>query len=99
MFGGLNLPSKIKVFVWRACHHQWLPSTVNLARRKVPIDGLFPVCSKSFETTIHAMALSVMILILWCLGVVDSWPILIQLIFMLIATWGRFLNSLLSGNR
>ncbi|KAK3175494.1 hypothetical protein Dsin_017212 [Dipteronia sinensis] len=35
----LQIPSKIKLFVWKACH-QWIPTLVNLANRKVHVDGL-----------------------------------------------------------
>ena len=52
----LELPSKIKIFLCRACH-DWIPTSINLARRKVPVSGMCPVCSSSFETTVHA---------LWC---------------------------------
>ncbi|KAK0574472.1 hypothetical protein LWI29_024185 [Acer saccharum] len=49
----LGVPLKIKVFLWRVCKNQSL--LVNLAKRKVPVSGLCPVCSNSFENIVHAM--------------------------------------------
>ncbi|TXG63698.1 hypothetical protein EZV62_010692 [Acer yangbiense] len=40
--------------MWRSSR-EWLPTLVNLARRKVPVNGLCPVCSSSFESTVHAL--------------------------------------------
>ncbi|TXG48048.1 hypothetical protein EZV62_027342 [Acer yangbiense] len=45
---------KVKVFLWRACN-EWIPTLVNLTKRKVPVHGLCPMCTNSFETTIHAL--------------------------------------------
>ncbi|KAK3199406.1 hypothetical protein Dsin_022821 [Dipteronia sinensis] len=33
----------------------WLPTQVNIAKRKVPVDGICPVCNKHFETTLHSL--------------------------------------------
>ncbi|KAK0577567.1 hypothetical protein LWI29_035204 [Acer saccharum] len=50
----LELPPKIKIFIWRACN-SWISTQVNLAKRKVLVSGVCPVCSSSFEATIHAL--------------------------------------------
>ncbi|KAK1566722.1 hypothetical protein Q3G72_003368 [Acer saccharum] len=50
----MGLPTKIKVFLLRACK-DWLPTMVSLARLKIPVNCLCPMCSKSFKTTTHAM--------------------------------------------
>ncbi|KAK2662222.1 hypothetical protein Ddye_000796 [Dipteronia dyeriana] len=50
----LNVPSKVKLFIWRACHN-WIPSLVNLAKRGVGGDVLCPVCYRQAETSLHAL--------------------------------------------
>ncbi|KAK3183682.1 hypothetical protein Dsin_030968 [Dipteronia sinensis] len=35
---------KIKIFLWKASH-EWLPTLVNLARKKIQMNGLCPVCA------------------------------------------------------
>ncbi|KAK3212813.1 hypothetical protein Dsin_017519 [Dipteronia sinensis] len=49
-----HLPSKIKIFLWKAIR-DWIPTHANLARRRVPVEGMCPVCSCQFETTVHAL--------------------------------------------
>ncbi|KAK2664760.1 hypothetical protein Ddye_003334 [Dipteronia dyeriana] len=49
-----NVPSKIKVFMWLACH-QWLPTFHSLAKRGVPSNGIYPRCFHRPETVIHAL--------------------------------------------
>ncbi|KAK2637920.1 hypothetical protein Ddye_025715 [Dipteronia dyeriana] len=53
-FWKLNVPSKIKVFLWKVCH-DWIPTNFNLARRRVHIDGLCSFYKISMETTFHAL--------------------------------------------
>ncbi|KAK4850865.1 hypothetical protein QYF36_010443 [Acer negundo] len=50
----LNLPLKIKFFIWRACCN-WIPMQVNLAQLMVPVSGVCPICSFGYETTFHAL--------------------------------------------
>ncbi|KAK3222428.1 hypothetical protein Dsin_009453 [Dipteronia sinensis] len=50
----LNLPTKIKIFLWTSLR-EWLPTQVNLARRNISVGCLCPVCCNSFETTVHAL--------------------------------------------
>ncbi|KAK2665904.1 hypothetical protein Ddye_004478 [Dipteronia dyeriana] len=50
----INLPTKIKVFIWKTCH-DWLPTMVSLARRKIHADGLCLLCANSYETTTHVL--------------------------------------------
>ncbi|XP_023906045.1 uncharacterized protein LOC112017822 [Quercus suber] len=60
----LQLPNKIQVFAWRACH-EILPTSANLTRRKVLYDDRCSVCTRETETTIHAF---------WdCASVQDIW--------------------------
>lgn len=51
---GLKIPSKIKVFMWRACE-AIIPTRVNLQRRGVSVDVLCPACFQHPETTDHAL--------------------------------------------
>ncbi|KAK2648902.1 hypothetical protein Ddye_016391 [Dipteronia dyeriana] len=45
----LRIPSKIKMFIWKACRN-WIPTLFNLAGRGIPSDGTCLVCSNSAET-------------------------------------------------
>ncbi|KAI9192797.1 hypothetical protein LWI28_027871 [Acer negundo] len=44
----------MKIFLWKACH-DWLPTRVNIAKRKVPVDGMCQICLSDFETTSYAL--------------------------------------------
>ena len=60
----LHVPSKIKVFGWRACLNI-LPSKVNLVRRHVLQEDKCDICQRCSESIIHA---------LWdCGGAQDVW--------------------------
>ena len=50
----LKILSKIRIFMWCACHH-WLPTLVYIARRGVPSDGLCPRCHHHPESMSHAL--------------------------------------------
>ncbi|KAL5861936.1 hypothetical protein ACOSQ4_003232 [Xanthoceras sorbifolium] len=50
----MQLPSKVKIFLWRACHNA-LPTSTNLLDRKVPISPLCCCCNKKMETIVHAL--------------------------------------------
>ncbi|KAK3210788.1 hypothetical protein Dsin_015494 [Dipteronia sinensis] len=50
----LQIPSKIKVFVWKACHNM-LPSFEVLARRKILVDRRCPMCKSKSESIIHGL--------------------------------------------
>ncbi|XP_023919200.1 uncharacterized protein LOC112030766 [Quercus suber] len=50
----LKVPSKLKVFGWRASH-EILPTTVSLAKRKILDDDRCHCCKRFAETTIHAV--------------------------------------------
>ncbi|KAK3221617.1 hypothetical protein Dsin_008642 [Dipteronia sinensis] len=43
----MKIPNKIKIFMWKVCHH-WIPTSFNLAKRGLPTDK-FP------KTTVHAL--------------------------------------------
>ncbi|EOY08704.1 Retrotransposon, unclassified-like protein [Theobroma cacao] len=48
----LHIPRKILVFIWRI-FHSCLPTRVALAKRKVAIDTICPLCSQTVETNLH----------------------------------------------
>ena len=50
----LNVPNKIKVFGWRACHNI-LPTRDNLMLRKIVEEDGCMLCSRGAETRIHAL--------------------------------------------
>ena len=50
----MNVPPKVRNFVWRACT-DILPTRANLYRRKVPIDPLCSICGQTDETVGHAL--------------------------------------------
>ena len=50
----LNLPLKVKLFMWKACHN-WIPTHVNLANHGVQLNTVCPLCLKSNETSLHAL--------------------------------------------
>ena len=50
----LHLPSKIKVFGWRACQ-DILPTKENLACRQIIEYGICEFCKQETETVLHAL--------------------------------------------
>ncbi|KAL5857645.1 hypothetical protein ACOSQ3_005103 [Xanthoceras sorbifolium] len=50
----LQLPSKVKIFLWRACHNI-LPTATNLLARKISVSPLCYRCHKYEETVAHAL--------------------------------------------
>ena len=50
----LNVPNKIKTFVWWACT-DLLPTLENLAKRKVVLSDNCPSYNKEPETVVHAL--------------------------------------------
>ncbi|KAI9186031.1 hypothetical protein LWI28_013183 [Acer negundo] len=50
----LNIPQKIKIFIWKDCY-DWIPTRFNLRGRRIQVIDLCPWCNKSSETTIHAL--------------------------------------------
>ena len=51
---GLHIPTKIKVFVWRACH-DILPTYDKLRQRRIIDFDLCPVCNQAPETILHSL--------------------------------------------
>ncbi|KAK2652351.1 hypothetical protein Ddye_012207 [Dipteronia dyeriana] len=49
----LEIPSKIKVFIWKTCY-DWVPTKLNLRSRGINCDDKCPVCYKHKESTLHA---------------------------------------------
>jgi hypothetical protein len=48
----LQVPSPVKLFIWRACHNI-LPTRVNLTQKKVLEDSSCPCCGEAVETICH----------------------------------------------
>ncbi|KAA3459024.1 reverse transcriptase [Gossypium australe] len=49
---GLNIPSKIKIHVWRLFNNL-IPHYCNLAKKKLAAESLCPLCKEGMETTNH----------------------------------------------
>ncbi|KAK1553045.1 hypothetical protein Q3G72_027785 [Acer saccharum] len=50
----LNMPLKVKIFIWRACH-DWIPTFVNLGKRGMDVDLSCSLCKNGNESTLHAL--------------------------------------------
>lgn len=50
----IKVPSKLKVFGWRACH-DILPTRVNLAKHKITLDNVCHCCKRVLENAVHAI--------------------------------------------
>ena len=50
----LNLPTKIRIFAWRACMNA-LPTMLNLRIRGVYTEAKCPICDQCIENTLHAL--------------------------------------------
>ncbi|KAL5567922.1 hypothetical protein UlMin_024497 [Ulmus minor] len=53
-FWRLRIPSKIRIFLWKA-FHDWIPSSVNLVRHGVPSRNRCLICNEADDTTLHAL--------------------------------------------
>ncbi|KAL5566455.1 hypothetical protein UlMin_029619 [Ulmus minor] len=53
-FWRLRIPSKIRMFLWKAFHN-WIPSSVNLAKHGVPTQARCLICNETDDTTLHAL--------------------------------------------
>ncbi|KAL5574543.1 hypothetical protein UlMin_016242 [Ulmus minor] len=53
-FWRLRIPSKIRVFLWKAFHN-WISSLVNLAKHGVPTQARCLICNETDDTTLHAL--------------------------------------------
>ncbi|KAL5823122.1 hypothetical protein ACOSQ4_021022 [Xanthoceras sorbifolium] len=60
----LNIPPKIKIFIWRVCHNA-IPSLCNLCSRKIVIDPCCSRCGEAPESSAHAL--------FWCSSVRTVW--------------------------
>ena len=60
----LKIPSKVRIFSWRACING-LPTHVNLRNRGIGIDALYPLCGKAPKSTQHALIFCEKIWELW----------------------------------
>ncbi|XP_075667056.1 uncharacterized protein LOC142636661 [Castanea sativa] len=85
----LKIPSKMKVFGWRACH-DILPTRLNLTKQRIISENACLICCRSPESTIHA---------LWeCAATWDVWAGSVKLLRNGVIHGGRFIN-LASLNR
>ena len=50
----LNVPPKIRTFIWRACSN-CLPTRDNLHRRRVRVEPTYELCKQEPETTTHIL--------------------------------------------
>ena len=50
----LHIPSKIKIFAWKACVDA-LPTMVNLQKRGIGVNDLCPCCGFESETLFHSI--------------------------------------------
>ncbi|KAK2659499.1 hypothetical protein Ddye_006032, partial [Dipteronia dyeriana] len=50
----LEVPLKIKIFIWKSCH-DWIPSMSNLARRGMTVYDRCLRCKRCVESTLHAL--------------------------------------------
>ncbi|KAL5543309.1 hypothetical protein UlMin_007093 [Ulmus minor] len=53
-FWRLRIPSKIRIFIWKA-YHNWIPSSVNLTKHGVPTQLRCLICNEVDDTTLHAL--------------------------------------------
>ncbi|KAL5789913.1 hypothetical protein ACOSQ2_004801 [Xanthoceras sorbifolium] len=60
----LNIPPKIKIFIWRVCHNA-IPSLCNLCSRKIVVDPCCSRCGDAPESSAHAH--------FWCSSVRPIW--------------------------
>ncbi|KAL5735902.1 hypothetical protein ACOSQ2_030690 [Xanthoceras sorbifolium] len=60
----LNIPPKIKIFIWRVCHNA-IPSLCNLCSRKIVVDPCCSRCGDAPESSAHAL--------FWCSSVHPIW--------------------------
>ncbi|KAH7544499.1 hypothetical protein JRO89_XS15G0175400 [Xanthoceras sorbifolium] len=51
---GLNIPAKVRMFVWRACRNL-LHTRSLLAARRVPVGAGCPLCDAAVESVLHSM--------------------------------------------
>ena len=66
---GLEVPSKVKNFVWRACREA-LPTRKNLQWRKIVPDGLCDLCKAGEEECSHALFFCSDVQVIWS----SEWP-------------------------
>ena len=50
----LEVPSKVKNFVWRACKEA-LPTKANLCRRRIILEATYEACKEENEDVSHAI--------------------------------------------
>ncbi|KAL5783297.1 hypothetical protein ACOSP7_008326 [Xanthoceras sorbifolium] len=51
---GLNIPAKVRMFVWRTCRNL-LPTRSLLAARRVPVGAGCPLCNVAVESVLHSL--------------------------------------------
>ncbi|KAH7569641.1 hypothetical protein JRO89_XS06G0225100 [Xanthoceras sorbifolium] len=84
---GLNIPAKVRMFVWRACRNL-LPTRSLLAARRVPVGAGCPLCDAAVDSVLHS---------LWsCRSLVDSKAVVPFLASLRLSTVGSFFDFVLA---
>ena len=50
----LKYPRKVRIFAWRICMNA-IPTMMNLNKRGVQANAIYPICRKEVETVEHAI--------------------------------------------
>ncbi|KAL5862997.1 hypothetical protein ACOSQ3_000511 [Xanthoceras sorbifolium] len=84
---GLNIPAKVRMFVWRACRNL-LPTRSLLAARRVPVGAGCPLCDAAVESVLHSLWL--------CRSLVESKAAVPFLASLRLPAAGSFLDFILA---
>ena len=61
----LNIPNKVKIFLWRACTNS-IPTMLNLCKRKIVPSSACNHCHVGEETVLHALWPCEVVCLVWC---------------------------------
>ena len=61
----LNIPNKVKIFLWRACTNS-IPTMLNLCKRKIVPSSACNHCHVGEETVLHALWPCEAVCLVWC---------------------------------
>ncbi|KAH7572293.1 hypothetical protein JRO89_XS04G0233800 [Xanthoceras sorbifolium] len=84
---GLNIPAKVRMFVWRACRNL-LPTRSLLAARRVPVGAGCPLCNVAVESVLHSLWL--------CRSLAESKAAVPSLASLRLPAAGSFLDFILA---
>ncbi|KAL5779613.1 hypothetical protein ACOSQ2_010350 [Xanthoceras sorbifolium] len=83
----LNIPAKVRMFVWRACRNL-LPTRSLLAARRVPVGAGCPLCDAAVKSVLHSLWL--------CRSLVESKAAVPFLASLRLPAAGSFLDFILA---